>query len=106
MTAGESHAQHRRRVHQRSPGGPGGVATELIRLIEVLSGLFILRGVSAHIRSENGAEFVAKSVQARITAAGGRTTCPMPGSPWKNNYVESFNTRLRDEFFNGGRQPV
>jgi hypothetical protein len=30
-----------------------------IDVIDVLSGLFILRGVPAHIRSDNGPEFVA-----------------------------------------------
>ena len=33
-------------------------------LIDVLSDLFILRGVPAHIRSDNGPEFIAKAVQA------------------------------------------
>jgi hypothetical protein len=34
-----------------------------IDVIDVLSDLFILRGVPAHIRSDNGPEFVAKAVQ-------------------------------------------
>ena len=33
-------------------------------VIDVLSDLFILRGVPGHIRSDNGPEFIAKSVQA------------------------------------------
>ncbi len=32
-------------------------------VIDVLSDLFILRGVSTHIRSDNGPEFVAKAVR-------------------------------------------
>ncbi len=39
-------------------------------VIDVLSDLFILRGVPAYIRSDNGPEFVAKSVQAWIAAIG------------------------------------
>src|SRR5215204_3355068 len=35
-----------------------------IDVIDVLSNLFILRGVPGHIRSDNGPEFVAKAVQA------------------------------------------
>jgi hypothetical protein len=31
---------------------------------DVLSDLFILRGIPAHIRSNNGPEFVAEAVQA------------------------------------------
>jgi putative transposase len=70
-------------------------------VIDVLSDLFILRGVPAHIRSDNGPEFIAKAVQAWITAVGARTAYITPGSPWENGYIESFNARLRDEFLNG-----
>jgi len=70
-------------------------------VIDVLSDLFILRGVPAHIRSDNGPEFVAKAVQKWIAAVGARTAYIAPGSPWENGYVESFNARLRDELLNG-----
>ena len=66
-------------------------------MIDVLSDLFILRGVPAHVRSDNGPEFIAKSVQAWIAAVGAKTAYIAPGSPWENGYVESFNARLRDE---------
>jgi putative transposase len=69
-------------------------------VINVLSDLFILRGVPGHIRSDNGPEFVAKSVQAWIGAVGAKTAYITPGSPWENGYVESFNARLRDELLN------
>src|SRR6202012_76007 len=70
-------------------------------VIDVLSDLFILRGVPAHIRSDNGPEFVAKAVQEWITAVGAKTAYIEKGSPWENGYVESFNARLRDELLNG-----
>jgi len=70
-------------------------------VIDVLSDLFILRGVPTHIRSDNGPEFIAKAVQAWITAVGAQTAYITPGSPWENGYIESFNARLRDEFLNG-----
>jgi putative transposase len=35
-----------------------------IDVTDVLSDLFILRGVPAHIRSDNGPEFIAKTVRA------------------------------------------
>lgn len=41
-------------------------------VIDVLSDLFILRGVPGHVRSDNGPEFVAKAVQAWIAAWGPR----------------------------------
>jgi len=65
-------------------------------VIDVLSDLFILRGVPGHIRSDNGPEFVAKAVQAWITAVGAKTAYIAPGSPWENGFIESFNARLRD----------
>jgi hypothetical protein len=46
-------------------------------VIDVLSDLFILRGVPGHIRSDNGAEFVAKAVQAWVTYG---TSCSMARS--------------------------
>jgi transposase InsO family protein len=72
-----------------------------VDVIDVLSNLFILRGVPGHIRSDNGPEFVAKAVQAWITAVGAKTAYIAPGSPWENGYVESFNARLRDELLDG-----
>ena len=70
-------------------------------VIDVLSDLFILRGVPGHIRSDNGPEFVAKAVQDWIAAVGARTAYIAPGSPWENGYIESFNARMRDELLNG-----
>ena len=65
-----------------------------IDVIDVLSDLFILRGVPGHIRSDNGPEFVAEAVQAWITAVGAKTAYIERGSPWENGYIESFNARL------------
>jgi transposase InsO family protein len=70
-------------------------------VIDVLSDLFIPRGVPDHIRSDNGPEFMAKSVQGWIAAVSAKTAYIAPGSPWENGYVESFNARLRDELLNG-----
>ena len=72
-----------------------------IDVIDVLSDLFILRGVPAHIRSDNGPEFVAKAVQEWIAVVGAKTAYIERGSPWENGYIESFNARLRDELLNG-----
>jgi putative transposase len=72
-----------------------------IDVIDLLSDLFILRGVPAHVRSDNGPEFIAKAVQGWITAVGAKTAYIAPGSPWENGYVESFNARLRDELLDG-----
>jgi putative transposase len=72
-----------------------------VDVIDVLSDLFILRGVPGHIRSDNGSEFVAKAVREWITAVGAKTAYIEPGSPWENGYCESFNSKLRDELLKG-----
>jgi hypothetical protein len=70
-------------------------------VIDVLTDLFVERGVPGHIRSDNGPEFIAEAVQTWIAAVGSKTAYIAPGSPWENGYVESFNARLRDELLNG-----
>ena len=55
-----------------------------VDVIDVLSDLFILRGIPAHIRSDNGPEFVAQAVREWIAAVGARTAYIEPGSPWEN----------------------
>ena len=69
-------------------------------VIDVLSDLFILRGVPGHVRSDNGPEFIAKAVREWIAAVGAKTAFIEPGSPWENGYCESFNSKLRDALLN------
>lgn len=70
-------------------------------VIEVLSGLMLLRGTPEYLRSDNGTEFTAKKIRAWLENAGVITAYIEPGSPWENGYCESFNARMRDEFLNG-----
>ncbi|MBM1223061.1 IS3 family transposase [Ponticoccus sp. SC2-23] len=70
-------------------------------VVDALTDLFILRGPPAFIRSDNGAEFIAKKVRIWIGAVGAKTAFIAPGSPWENGYCESFNARFRDELLNG-----
>ena len=72
-----------------------------VDVIDVLTDMFILRGPPAFIRSDNGPEFVAEAVREWIAAVGARTAYIVPGSPWENDYCESFNARFRDELLNG-----
>ncbi len=69
--------------------------------MDVLTDLFITRGMPDHIRSDNGSEFTAKSIKAWLPKLGVKTLYIEPGSPWENGYNESFNGRLRDECLNG-----
>jgi transposase InsO family protein len=70
-------------------------------VIDLLTDLFIIRGILAYIRSDNGPEFVAHSVRDWIKAVGAKTAYIEPGSPWENGYYESLNARFRDELLNG-----
>ena len=69
-------------------------------VVEVLRYLFAVRGCPQYIRSDNGPEFVSKAVQKWLEVSGVDTLYVSPGSPWENGYVESFNSKLRDEFLN------
>ena len=62
-----------------------------------LSALFVRRGVSAHIRSDNGPEFAATRVQEWQGRVDLKTLFIEPGSPWGDGYIESFNGQLQHE---------
>ena len=66
-------------------------------VIDVLSELFIERGVPEHLRSDNGPEFCSKAVRKWLGDLGVGALFIEPGSPWENGYNESFNGKLRDE---------
>ena len=70
-------------------------------VIDALTDLFILRGVPAYLRSDNGPEFIALAVRDWIAAVAAKTAYIEPGSPWENGYCENFNARFRDELLNG-----
>ena len=70
-------------------------------VVEVLTDLFIERGVPVHIRSDNGSEFIAKRVRDWLGRLQVRPLYIEPGSPWENGYIESFNGKMRDELLNG-----
>ncbi len=66
-------------------------------VIEFLGDLMVERGVPEHLRSDNGPEFTARAVRSWLQRMGVQTLFIMPGSPWENGYIESFNGKLRDE---------
>jgi transposase InsO family protein len=53
-----------------------------------------------HLRMDNGPEFIAHALQEWCTGSGSGAKYIPLGSPWENPFVESFNSRLRDEFLN------
>jgi transposase InsO family protein len=70
-------------------------------VLDVLTDIFIQRGLPNYIRSDNGSEFTAKILQDWLNKRlNVKTAFITPGSPWENGYNESFNGRFRDEFLN------
>lgn len=69
--------------------------------LEVLAELMPARRPPAHIRSDDRPEFAAVAVHARPGAPGVNTAFIEPGRPWENGYVESSNSKLRDELLDG-----
>lgn len=65
-----------------------------------LEWLFLTRGVPAHIRSDNGPEFIAKDLNLWFGKVSLKPIFIKPGSPWENAYVERFNGTLRKELLN------
>ena len=47
---------------------------------------------------DNGPVFIADALQEWCKGSGSGAGYIPPGSPWENSFVESFNSRLRDEF--------
>jgi len=70
------------------------------RVLDVLTNLFLTRGVPRHIRSDNGPEFIALAIRRHGEQAGLELLYIEPGSPWENGFAESFFSRLRDELLN------
>jgi len=70
------------------------------RVLDVLTNLFLTRGVPRHIRSDNGPEFIATAIRHHAEQVGLEMLYIGPGSPWENGFAESFFSRLRDELLN------
>ena len=69
-------------------------------VLEWMSRAIQQHGAPAFLRSDNGSEFIAKTVQKWLAENRINTIYIEPGSPWQNGYVESFHGRLRDECLN------
>lgn len=67
----------------------------------VLAQVIGRRRAPRRLRSDNGSEFVCEALQDWLPKAGVESLCVAPGSPWENGFIESFNSRFRDEFLNG-----
>jgi transposase InsO family protein len=66
-------------------------------VVDLLIGLFKVRGVPRHIRSDNGPEFISYAIQDWMKEKQIKTIYIQPGSPWENGHIESFHDKFRDE---------
>lgn len=66
-------------------------------IIKALKVVISKHGAPAHIRSDNGPEFISKATQLYLYRNKIKTLYIEPGSPWQNGHVESFHNRLQDE---------
>jgi putative transposase len=55
------------------------------------------RGLPKVIRTDNGPEFAGRTMQTWAANNGIELRFIQPGKPMQNAYIESFNSRLRDE---------
>jgi putative transposase len=64
----------------------------------VLARVIGRRGAPTRIRSDNGSEFICAALAGWLPGKGTKPIQVAPGSPWENGFIESFNSRFRDEF--------
>lgn len=71
------------------------------RVVATLDRLATERGgPPAFVRFDNGPEFVSSAVADWCEETGTGSVFIDPGSPWQNAWIESFNSRFRDELLN------
>jgi putative transposase len=69
-------------------------------LTRILDRLAWQRGLPKIIRTDNGKEFTGKAMLTWVHERGVVLRLIEPGKPNQNDYIESFNGRLRDECLN------
>ena len=74
-----------------------GTSFRSLEVRTVLQARFAEHGNPEFLRSDNGSEFIARTLAVFLAGADTRAHFIKPGSPWQNGHVESFNSRLRAE---------
>lgn len=70
------------------------------RVTRVMERLRSTRGLPAVIQSDNGSEFTSRVMDQWAYARGVKLQFIEPGKPIQNAFIESFNSRLREECLN------
>jgi putative transposase len=74
-----------------------GTSLRSLHLQSVLARLFKERGAPKFLRSDNGPEFISRSLAVFLAQSGAASRFIAPGSPWQNGHAESLVSRLRAE---------
>ena len=69
------------------------------KVIDYVKKIIAQRGAPLVLRCDNGPEFISHALNEFAVGQLGIHYIP-PGQPWRNGYVESFNSRVRDECLN------
>jgi putative transposase len=75
------------------------ISGEMVR--RVLARIVGRRGAPKQLRTDNGSEFINEALSGWLPRRGAEAIPVAPASPWENGFIESFHSRLRDEFLNG-----
>lgn len=70
------------------------------QVVKTLEKISLMRGLPESITVDNGPEFIGKDLDKWAYSRQIKLNFIRPGKPIENNYVESFNGRLRDECLN------
>lgn len=74
-----------------------GTNFKSLRVRTVLEELLANRPAPKFFRSDNGPEFIARSLAVFLSMKKVGSHFIKPGSPWQNGHAESFVSRLRDD---------
>jgi len=69
-----------------------------VEVRRILARVMGRRGAPTRIRSDNGSEFICAALVDWLPGVGAKSIPVAAASPWENGYIESFHSRLRDEF--------
>jgi putative transposase len=86
---------------RESPGIVVDRSIDADKVVATLDCIALQRGYPAFVRFDNGPEFLANAVADWCRFNAVASIFIDPGSPWQNAWIESFNSRLRDELLNG-----
>lgn len=74
-----------------------GTSFQSLKVRQALARAFQEFGNPEFLRSDNGSEFISRTLAVFLSQSGTKTHFIKPGSPWQNGHIESFNSRLRAE---------